>query len=325
MSKDELRDKLAELYKTPKDQVSCFGFRTQYGGGKSTGFALVYDSAEAIKKFEPHYRLVRYGQATKIEKASRQQRTSTSILEHERAGILMVQRRQATEEPYEGVPRYGQDQGRVEEEGQIDVCARACGDGWVHIACGHSWRQWLDGLHELVLVEVPVRRSRYGCITLKSTSLPHSSDGPSTLSTARRRNRAFDISANHSWPINLTYGVYRASARCPQSLDLRVLTIHRCFQFVAPIVFLFLRCLRSLKLRIEGLWPLPPTLLLRLSVTRRRRLALIAPVGSQLLHGFAPAHQVGFGGSVVIGERGAFSQSMDLLPFVLVLGVPSIS
>ena len=27
-----------------------------------------------MKKFEPHYRLVRYGDATKIEKASRQQR-----------------------------------------------------------------------------------------------------------------------------------------------------------------------------------------------------------------------------------------------------------
>jgi hypothetical protein len=56
--------------------VSVFGFRTQFGGGKSTGFALLYDSPEAMKKFEPHYRLVRYGQATKIEKASRQQRTS---------------------------------------------------------------------------------------------------------------------------------------------------------------------------------------------------------------------------------------------------------
>ena len=28
-----------------------------------------------MKKFEPHYRLVRYGAASKIEKASRQQRT----------------------------------------------------------------------------------------------------------------------------------------------------------------------------------------------------------------------------------------------------------
>src|SRR5690606_35433009 len=67
--------KLAELYKADKAQVSVFGIRTVFGGGKSTGFALIYDSHEALKKFEPHYRLVRYGDATKIEKASRQQRT----------------------------------------------------------------------------------------------------------------------------------------------------------------------------------------------------------------------------------------------------------
>lgn len=74
VSKDELRQRLADTYKVNKDQVSCFGFRTQFGGGKSTGFALIYDSHEVMKKFEPHYRLVRYGAATKIEKASRQQR-----------------------------------------------------------------------------------------------------------------------------------------------------------------------------------------------------------------------------------------------------------
>ena len=48
--------------------------RTQYGGGKTTGFALIYDSTEAMKKFEPHYRQVRIGAANKVEKASRQQR-----------------------------------------------------------------------------------------------------------------------------------------------------------------------------------------------------------------------------------------------------------
>ncbi|KAF2715110.1 hypothetical protein K504DRAFT_457278 [Pleomassaria siparia CBS 279.74] len=74
VSKDELRGKLGELYKAKKEDVSVFGFKTHYGGGKSTGFALVYDSNEAMKKFEPHYRLVRYGMASKIEKASRQQR-----------------------------------------------------------------------------------------------------------------------------------------------------------------------------------------------------------------------------------------------------------
>ncbi len=79
VSKDELRSKLAELYKTGKDQVSVFGFRTQYGGGKSTGFALIYDSNEAMRKFEPRYRLIRVGMATKIERASRQQRMFLSL------------------------------------------------------------------------------------------------------------------------------------------------------------------------------------------------------------------------------------------------------
>ncbi|KUI72587.1 40S ribosomal protein S24-B [Cytospora mali] len=74
ISKDELREKLSGMYKASKDQVSVFGLRTQFGGGKTTGFALVYDSPEAMKKFEPHYRLVRVGMAKKIEKASRQQR-----------------------------------------------------------------------------------------------------------------------------------------------------------------------------------------------------------------------------------------------------------
>jgi small subunit ribosomal protein S24e len=72
--KDDLRDKLAEIYKASKDSVSVFGFRTQFGGGKSTGFGLIYDSDEALKKFEPKYRLVRYGLATKVEKTSKQQR-----------------------------------------------------------------------------------------------------------------------------------------------------------------------------------------------------------------------------------------------------------
>ena len=44
VSKDELLDKLAAM-----DQVIVFGFRTQFGGGKSTGFALIYDSKEALK------------------------------------------------------------------------------------------------------------------------------------------------------------------------------------------------------------------------------------------------------------------------------------
>jgi len=35
---------------------------------------LIYQSVADAKRFEPTYRLVRYGLATKVEKASRQQR-----------------------------------------------------------------------------------------------------------------------------------------------------------------------------------------------------------------------------------------------------------
>ncbi len=77
VSKDELRQKLSELYKASKDQVSVFGFRTQFGGGKSTGFALIYESNEALKKFEPQYRLIRYDMAQRAERPSRAQRTAS--------------------------------------------------------------------------------------------------------------------------------------------------------------------------------------------------------------------------------------------------------
>lgn len=74
VSKDELRERLSQIYKTDKETVSVFGFRTKFGGGRSVGFGLIYQSVADAKKFEPTYRLVRYGLTEKVEKASRQQR-----------------------------------------------------------------------------------------------------------------------------------------------------------------------------------------------------------------------------------------------------------
>jgi hypothetical protein len=108
---------LADLYKANKDQVSVFGFRTQFGGGKSTGFALVYDSHEALKKFEPHYRLVRIGAAAKIEKASRQQRMFFFFFLYRADNGILMHHRQTTQEPFQEVPWYRQDQGSQEEQG----------------------------------------------------------------------------------------------------------------------------------------------------------------------------------------------------------------
>ena len=59
VAKTEIREKLARMYKTTPDVIFAFGFRTQFGGGKTTGFALIYDSLDFAKKFEPKYRLCR--------------------------------------------------------------------------------------------------------------------------------------------------------------------------------------------------------------------------------------------------------------------------
>ena len=59
--KSELQEKLATLYKSEKDRVVLFGLRTHFGGGRSTGFALIYDDEASQKKFEPKYRLIRVG------------------------------------------------------------------------------------------------------------------------------------------------------------------------------------------------------------------------------------------------------------------------
>lgn len=61
------------MYKTTPDLVFCFGFQTQFGGGKTTGFALIYDTLDHAKKFEPKHRLVRNGLITR-QKTARKQR-----------------------------------------------------------------------------------------------------------------------------------------------------------------------------------------------------------------------------------------------------------
>ena len=74
VSKKEIREKLAKMYKAQFDLVFVFGFQTKFGGGKSTGFGLVYDTLDNAKKVEPLYRLIRNGLATKEAKGGRKQR-----------------------------------------------------------------------------------------------------------------------------------------------------------------------------------------------------------------------------------------------------------
>ncbi|CAD7698225.1 unnamed protein product [Ostreobium quekettii] len=73
VKKARLQELLSTMYDVKDPQtIILFGFRTQFGGGKSTGFGLIYDSLDAAKKFEPQYRLVRNGLATRVEKSRKQ-------------------------------------------------------------------------------------------------------------------------------------------------------------------------------------------------------------------------------------------------------------
>ena len=72
--KTDIREKLAKMYKCTPDRVFAYGFKTNFGGGKSTGFALIYDTMDSAKKFEPKFRLYRQGVMERPTKTSAKQK-----------------------------------------------------------------------------------------------------------------------------------------------------------------------------------------------------------------------------------------------------------
>ena len=59
----EMQKELAEKYRAKGNCVFTFGMKTAFGGGKSTGFGLVYDSEAKAMAMEARYRLVRVRRA----------------------------------------------------------------------------------------------------------------------------------------------------------------------------------------------------------------------------------------------------------------------
>eukprot|EP00632_Arachnochrysis_sp_CCMP2950_P001158 CAMPEP_0185700890 /NCGR_PEP_ID=MMETSP1164-20130828/7911_1 /TAXON_ID=1104430 /ORGANISM="Chrysoreinhardia sp, Strain CCMP2950" /LENGTH=221 /DNA_ID=CAMNT_0028367847 /DNA_START=33 /DNA_END=699 /DNA_ORIENTATION=- len=73
VAKSELAEMIAKSHKVSDVQlISLFGFRNKFGGGKSTGFCLIYDNMEAAKKYEPKYRQIRNGIKEKKESSRKQ-------------------------------------------------------------------------------------------------------------------------------------------------------------------------------------------------------------------------------------------------------------
>jgi small subunit ribosomal protein S24e len=67
--KTEIREKLANMYKTSPDVIFVFRFRTHFGGGKTTtGFGMICDSLDYTKKNEPTHRLTRHSASMRRRK-----------------------------------------------------------------------------------------------------------------------------------------------------------------------------------------------------------------------------------------------------------------
>mmetsp|Transcript_7079 Transcript_7079/g.17712 ORF Transcript_7079/g.17712 Transcript_7079/m.17712 type:complete len:132 (+) Transcript_7079:21-416(+) len=78
VSKKDLATKLASMYKAKDSQcIQLFGFKTAFGGGRSSGFGLIYDSLDKMKKFEPKYRLKRAGFDSSKAQAGRRGKKDT--------------------------------------------------------------------------------------------------------------------------------------------------------------------------------------------------------------------------------------------------------
>ena len=79
------------MYKTTPDVIFVFGFRTHFGGGKTTGFGMIYDSLDYAKKNEPKHRLARHGLYEK-KKTSRKQPQRAQKQNEESQGDCKSQR-----------------------------------------------------------------------------------------------------------------------------------------------------------------------------------------------------------------------------------------
>jgi small subunit ribosomal protein S24e len=68
VTKEQIREQIQKKFK--KAQISLFGLKKIFGGGRTRGFGLVYDNEDSMKKYEPVHR-IRKMQFEKLEPKER--------------------------------------------------------------------------------------------------------------------------------------------------------------------------------------------------------------------------------------------------------------
>merc|ERR1740117_216786 len=75
VSRTELQQVLAKNFSVNDEKtIFCFGFKTAFGGQKSTGFCLIYEPLEDAISSEPKYRLIRAGLKESVQSSRKQKR-----------------------------------------------------------------------------------------------------------------------------------------------------------------------------------------------------------------------------------------------------------
>ncbi|GAM17523.1 hypothetical protein SAMD00019534_006980 [Acytostelium subglobosum LB1] len=81
VSKNDLIAAVSKIHKVADSKtVYVFGMKTDFGGGHSTGFGLIYDNQELAKKYEPKYRLARAGLYTRPQTSRKQRKEKKNRL-----------------------------------------------------------------------------------------------------------------------------------------------------------------------------------------------------------------------------------------------------
>ena len=73
ISKTMIKDKLSKMFKAPAECIAVFGMKFKFGGGRSTGFALIYDNIDARKACDMKHLLLRDDLLKKAKKVPRKQ------------------------------------------------------------------------------------------------------------------------------------------------------------------------------------------------------------------------------------------------------------
>merc|ERR1711967_15422 len=72
VSKTTIKEKLSKMFDSKPEHIAVFGLHSKFGGGRSTGFACIYDDADARKKYDTKSMLLRDKLRTVTKKGRKQ-------------------------------------------------------------------------------------------------------------------------------------------------------------------------------------------------------------------------------------------------------------